>query len=205
MTQPVGSQQYMNAYSLLKPSAEETQLYTRAAKVDQDKSSTGSSSALQTDIKSYLDKIPKGEDNTLSFSEVDDYRSKMEAKWDIQVTADLEALGVDVTKQLPLSYDAATGKVTVAKDHPDKEIIDKYFEDNPDKVEEFKTIIQLGKLTQTASASTQLSPTQYRQSLQLQSLSWWFADNSNPSDWFSGGGLLFGQGQTAYTGLNLQV
>lgn len=201
--QSVGSNGYMDAYSLLQAANEEQQLKARAAQMDKEQDKIESKNGMTSDIESYLSKIPKGTDNRLSFLDVDKYRADLEAKWDITVTADLKALGVDVTKELPLSYDPATGKVTVAKGHEDKEIIDKYFEDNPDKVEEFDTILQLGKLTNTAS--TKLSQGQMMQNLQVKAMSWWFADNSDPTSWFDGGGLMFGQGQTSYTGLNLTV
>ncbi|WP_319542227.1 hypothetical protein [uncultured Pseudodesulfovibrio sp.] len=201
--QSVGSNGYMDAYSLLQAANEEEQLKTRAAQMDKEQEKAGGSSGMANDIESYLAKIPKGADNRLSFLDVDKYRANLEAKWDITVTADLKALGVDVTKELPLTYDPASGKVTVAKGHEDKEIIDKYFVDNPDKVDEFQTVLQLGKLTNTAS--TQLSQGQMMQNLQFQSMSWWFADNSDPTSWFDGGGLMFGQGQSSYTGLNLKV
>ncbi|NDV20352.1 hypothetical protein GO013_13125 [Pseudodesulfovibrio sp. JC047] len=201
--QSIGSNGYMDAYALLQAANEEQQLQSRATEMDKEQGKTSGKSGIANEIESYLAKIPKGKDNRLSFLDVDKHRAQLEAKWDITVTADLKELGVDVTKQLPLSYDPATGKVTVAKGHEDKEIIDKYFEDNPDKVDEFKTILQLGKLTSTASAK--LSQGQMIQDLQVKSMTWWFADNSDPTSWFDGGGLMFGQGQTAYTGLNITV
>jgi hypothetical protein len=118
--------------------------------------------------------------------------------------ADLKALGVDVSKEFAMTYDPDTGKVTVPDKTKDAEIINKYFEDNPDKVAEFYDIIQLGKLN--ATASSQLSQSQMLTSLRQQSLAWWYADNTDPTSWFEGGGLLaIGGNATSYTGLNMMV
>jgi hypothetical protein len=200
-TQSIGSNLLSGTYTLLRAAVEEKQLYQNAADLDKKNSS---SSTLSTEIQTYLAQIPKGDDNKLSFQDVEDYREELGDKWDAAVMADLKALGVDISQEFVMTYDPDTGKVSVPANTKGKETIDKYFEDNPDKVEEFQTIIQLGKLTSTAS--TQLSQDNLMTSMQQQSLAWWYADNTDPSNWFSGGGLLsFGEGSTSFAGLNLKV
>ncbi|MCJ2164328.1 MULTISPECIES: hypothetical protein [unclassified Pseudodesulfovibrio] len=200
-TQSIGSNLLSGTYTLLRAAVEEKQLYQNAADLDKKNSS---SSTLSSEIQTYLAKIPKGDDNKLSFQDVEDYREELGDKWDAAVMADLKALGVDISQEFVMTYDPDTGKVSVPDNTKGKEIIDKYFEDNPDKVEEFQTIIQLGKLTSTAS--TQLSQDNLMTSMQQQSLAWWYADNTDPSSWFDGGGLLsFGTGSTSFAGLNLKV
>lgn len=201
-TQPVGSSGYLDTYALLQAANEEEQLYAQAEKAGKENDQTVTS-ALGNDIMSYLSKIPKGDDGKLSFKDVDEYRKKLETEWDVEVMADLQKLGVDITQQFPLSYDPTAGKVTVSSSHKDKVVIDKYFEDNPDKVKEFNEIIQLGKLT--AEADSKLAQSQMVQNLQMQSLAWWYADNTDPANWFDGGGMLAGNGLSSYTGLNLKV
>ena len=202
--QSIGSNLLTDTYSLLRASVEEKQLYQQAAKIDQENSSTADSS-MGKDIQAYLALVPKGDDGKLSFQDVEDYRDALGDKWDTEVMADLEALGVDISKEFLMTYDPDTGKVSVSGDTEDKDTINQYFEDNPDKVEEFRNIIQLGKLTSTASS--QLSQDQMMTNLKQQSLAWWYADNTDPTSWFEGGGLLgIGQGSTtAYTGLNITV
>lgn len=202
-TAAIGSNLITGTYTLLRASAEEKQLYAQAEKLTED-SSGNSSAGLASEILSILNQIPKGDDNRLSFQEVEDYREKLGDKWDDAVMADLKELGVDVSSEIAMTYDPSTGKVTVPAGTPDADIINRYFEDNPDKVEEFRNIIQLGKLASTAT--TKLSQNDLLTNLQQQSMAWWFADNSDPSTWFDGGGLLaFSQNNTAYTGLNLMV
>ncbi len=200
-TGAIGSN-YLSGNSLLRQANEQQKIYEQAAEVSKEQAAYGTSSMGQ-DILSYLSKIPAGEDGKLSFQDVDDYRQELETQWDVEVMADLEELGVDITQQFPLTYDPVTGKVTVSSGHKDKEIIDQYFEDNPDKVADFETIVQLGKLT--ATAADNLSLDMMGTNLQLQSLSWWYADNSDPTGWFEGGGMLAMSGGSSFLGLNKTV
>jgi len=192
---------YTATYKLLQAASEEKALFEQARETSQSNSATTTS--LGSDILSLLSKVPKGDDGKLSFQDVQDYREELGDAWDEKVMADLKELGVDVTQELSMSYDPETGKVSVASGTKGKEIIDKYFEDNPDVVGEFYDIVQLGKLT--ATADSKLSQAQYTQNLQLQSMAWWCQDNVDLQSWFDGGGLLALQGQSSYTGLNLMV
>jgi len=203
-TAAIGSDLITGTYTLLRASVEEKQLYQQAEKLTDESSNGNASAGLTSEILSILNQIPKGDDNRLSFQEVEAYREDLGDKWDESVMADLKELGVDVSSEIAMTYDPTTGKVTVPAGTADADIINGYFENNPDKVEEFKNIIQLGKLTSTAS--TNLSQNDLLTSLQQQSMAWWFADNTDPSTWFDGGGLLaFSGGSSAYTGLNLMV
>lgn len=194
---------FTQAYAALQKANEEKTLQEQANIISQENTS-GQSSGMGTDIRSLLSQVPKGDDKTLSFQDVEDYRENLGKQWDILVMADLEALGVDITKEMPMSYDMDTGKVTVAEGNADKATIDKYFEDNPDMVSQFYDIVQLGKLT--ATADSKLSQGQMMQNIQLESLAWWYEDNQDVQSWFDGGGMLALKGQSAsYTGLNLKV
>lgn len=201
-TSSIGSSVYSETSSLLKQLAEQKGTETATTKTSEQSANSRVMSSMGGEIQRYLEDIPKGSDGKLSFKEVEEYRKQLEVTWDVSVMADLEALGVDISKEFPLTYDPVTGKVTTAEGHPDKETIDKYFEDNPEKVDEFNKIIQLGKLTKVSE--NQLTNTELKQSLQQQAISWWYEDNSDPTNWFKGGGLMLGYGQS-YTGLNLTV
>jgi hypothetical protein len=204
-TTSIGTDLITGTYTLLRASVEEKQLYQNAQSLDDESNETSSKTGLTSEIYTLLDQIPKGDDNRLSFQDVEDYREDLGDQWDASVMADLEALGVDVSNEFMMSYDPDTGKVTVPDDTEGADVINQYFEDNPDKVEEFYTIIQLGKLTSTASST--LTQNELMTSLQQQSLAWWYADNTDPTSWFDGGGLLsLGEGSTSsYTGLSLMV
>ncbi|WP_319581574.1 hypothetical protein [uncultured Pseudodesulfovibrio sp.] len=200
----IGSDLITGTYTLLRASVEEKQLREQAKALDEDSAKSSATTGLTSEISSLLDQIPKGDDNRISFQDVEDYREDLGDKWDASVMADLKALGVDVSSEFAMTYDPDTGKVTVPDSTKDAEVINKYFEDNPDKVQEFYNIIQLGKLTSTASS--QLSQSEMVTSMQQQSLAWWYADNTDPTSWFEGGGLLaMGGSSASYTGLNLMV
>ncbi|QJB58323.1 hypothetical protein HFN16_01135 [Pseudodesulfovibrio sp. zrk46] len=198
---PYGVGSYSNSYSLLQTLSSQSE--TQSSDSTTDSSSANWKTQIRNSINAILADVPKGDDGKLSFDDVDTYRKSLEEKWDEEVKADLEKLGVDPDSKYPLTWDPTTGKVIVQEGHPDKAVIDKYFEDNPDKVEEFQKIIQLGKLTSTSRST--LSPTEMRQSIQQQSMAWWYEDNSDPRTWFSGGSSLMGFGSSAYTGLNITV
>lgn len=203
-TTSIGSDLITGTYTLLRASVEEKQLRQKAETLDSESNATSGSTGLKSEINALLDQIPKGSDNRLSFQEVTNYREALGDKWDLEVMADLQGLGVDVSKEFVMTYDPDTGKVTVPEGTKDADVVNQYFEDNPDKVKEFYDIVQLGKLS--ATASSQLSQSQMMTNLQQQSLAWWYADNTDPTSWFAGGGLLsIGSGATAYTGLNLMV
>ncbi len=205
-TQPIGYANNSVLGSLLSQVNNQTQTEEQQAAAKQQTEFTGSwKSQIRSQIDSLLKDVPKGDDNKLSFQDIDDYRAKLEKEWDESVKADLKKLGVNTEKEFPLSWDAATGKLTVSKEHPDKEKIDKYFASNEDKVAEFQRIIQLGKMTSMSKEN--FTPTQMRQNIQKESMAWWYEDNSDPTTWFAGGGLLLGNGnnQASYTGLNLKV
>jgi len=158
---------------------------------------------IRDQVNAYLSDIPKNGDGKLSFKDIEDYRKKLETEWDTSVKADLKKLGVNTDKEFPLSYDPATGKLTVSNGHPDKEKIDQYFESNSDKVEEFQKIVQLGKMTYMSKSS--LSPLEIRKNIQQEAMAWWYGDNTDPTSWFKGGGLMLGQGQSSYSGLDIKV
>ena len=195
---------FTETYSLLQTAREEETLLEQAKETSQENGS-GQTSGIGTEIMALLSKVPKGDDNKLSFQDVEDYRETLGEAWDLDVMADLAALGVDVSQEMPMTYDVETGKVTVADGTEGKEIIDQYFEDNPDVVSRFYDIVQLGKLASTAESK--LSQDQRLQNIQLQTMAWWYEDNTDAQSWFDGGGLLALQGQasTSYTGLNLMV
>ena len=101
-------------------------------------------------IRSLLADVPKQDGNRLSFKAIVDYRDIMEKDWDAVVSGDLQGLGVDMNRKFRLMHDPVTGQVTAGNDHPDKAKIDQYFALNPEVADDFKTVMQLGKLVDVA-------------------------------------------------------
>lgn len=153
-------------------------------------------------IRSLLDQVPGKEEDRHSFKEIVEHHESMQRAWNEEVGHDLEALGVDISTPFRLMYDPA-GAVTVAGDHPGKEMINAYFTTNPGRVEELGDILQVGKLASAAEA--RLAPQEMEQSLQTEAMAWWYSANMDTSTLFSGGGLLFGTGGTVYKGIDIRV
>ena len=159
--------------------------------------------AVWNSIQNILSEIPKRDGNRLSFQDIIDYRNAMETEWDQAVDGDLKGLGVDMSVKFRLRHDASADDVTASTDHPDKARIDAYFVANPDRANEFRTIIQLGKLANVAE--NKLSPQDMGQTLQVEAMAWWYQSNMDTTSLFGGGGVIFGAGGSAYKGLDIRV
>lgn len=204
-TQPVEHKVYN--YSQPQPRRPQTDvdfpLGPEQSKNRQPEETPASKSGVRTHIESLLADIPKGEDGRLSFQDVVNHKDAVEAEWDQRVSADLEALGVDMSKRFRLMLDPGTGAVTASGDHPDKMRIDAYFAANEERADEFKNIVQLGRLASVAE--NKLSPDDMQQTLLPQAMAWWYQTNMDTSSLFTGGGVVFGAGGSAYKGLDIRV
>lgn len=164
---------------------------------------TDSSAAVRDRIQIILSDVPKRDGKTLSFQDVVDYRDTIETEWDRGIGDDLKELGVDMTASFRLMHDASSGKVRAIGDHPDKAKIDGYFESNPERADEFRIILQLGKLASVAQGK--LTPKDMNQTLQIEAMAWWYQANMDTASLFQGGGVVFGAGGSAYKGLDIHV
>lgn len=199
-TEAIGYSSYSSSDLLLLQSSNDGQ----TQQAQKETSGTGSlKSQIREQINGLLANIPKGDDGKLSFKDITNYLEEQEAAWDESVKADFTKLGIDLSKEFPLTYDPANHTVTVAEGHPDKSLIDKYFELNPEKVEKFEEIVQIGKMNRISSSTLSLS--ELKRDIQQNSMAVWYEDNSDPSSWFTGGGMLFGNNVASYTGLDIKV
>jgi hypothetical protein len=207
-TQSIDSAGYGYTYQQLAKARQEAE----AAEKGQALLASGSGAASQTPsmsqvrerIEALLADIPRSNGDKLTFQDVADYRESRNKAWSERFEADMQALGVDTSIDIRLNLDAATGAVTAQKNHPDKAAIDKYFVDNPEMAEQFEEGVQLSKLTGTAERK--LSTAELRQQLTTRSMAIWYEANSSASSLLSGGGMVMGQGTTAYaTSLDLRV
>lgn len=159
---------------------------------------------IRRQVEELLADIPNG-DGKLTFDDIKAYREEKLEELRAEAREGLAALGVDLSKDLNLSYDANTGKV-LAGDHPDKATIERFFESSPELTDEYARLLQLTKLTETADAK--LAPVDMRRRIQSDMMSAWFEQNAGED--FFGGSLsmslagLASQAK-AHTGLNLRV
>lgn len=154
-------------------------------------------------IRTLLADIPRKDGNRLSFNDIVNFRDSMEKDWDAVVASDLKGLGVDMSQKIRLMHDPATGSVTSGSDHADKMKVDQYFASNPDMADDFETILQLGKLVDVAQRK--LTPEQMDQTLDGEAMGWWYQSNMDTATLFTGGGIVFGMGSSAYKGLDIRV
>ncbi len=154
-------------------------------------------------IRALLAEVPRQDGNRLSFQDIADYRNSLEKDWDAVVSGDLNSLGVDMDRFFRLTHDPGSGQVSTGVDHPDKAKIDQYFASNPEMADDFKSLLQLGKMVDVAERK--LSPEAMNQTLDAEAMGWWYQSNMDPSALFTGGGIVFGGGSSAYKGLDIRV
>ena len=207
-TQPIDA--YQSAYGNYTTKSTTSSMEDVLAGNGDSSSSDGAKSLkakLRSRIESLLSDIPQT-GSRLTFQDVMDYRDELRDAFETQAEADLAALGVDTARDFTLSYDATTDTVTADANHPDKKIIDAYFENNEEMRNAFAQVVTYSNLLKPAE--TKVSPQEMVRQMQLDSMSIWFADNLSASSLSGGlsgyGSLLFtDEGEATYFGLDLQV
>lgn len=165
-------------------------------------SDTSFGADIREKVAALLEDIPRNSNGTLTFEAVITYRDAKLADFEAKTKADLDALGVDTERDMAFSFDAATDTLVVDGSHPDKHIIDQYFTEQDDLRHQFAQVLALNKMT--GAAESNLSPTEMRASLQVQSMAWW--TEANAGNIFDSGNLLSSQsGQSSFFGLDMQV
>ncbi|MDE7063948.1 MAG: hypothetical protein K2O70_00530 [Desulfovibrionaceae bacterium] len=112
----------------------------------------------------------------------------------------LEKTGVDPNIKFQLTLDK-DGKIMVVSDDPDKDKVQKFFDDHPELTSEYEKIQALANL-EAARKSMQISPTALRKRIQVESMAAWWQGSGNTTSSigdFVGGDLSF------YSGLNSRV
>ena len=142
-------------------------------------------------------------DGLVSFQDVADYREALEDRWDRRVAADLTAAGVNVSRRFRLTLDDESGHVTANDEHPHSRLIDDYFRTTPDAAQEFQRLVQLGKLAD--APRRRLTARAREERLPAAVVAAWYHRNMDTASLSLGGGLLFGQGRSTFTGLNIRV
>ena len=164
---------------------------------------SASSADLAAVVERFLDQIPSGLDGKLSFSDVSRYRQERESQFKDLVRDGLAALGVSDTSGVQLVGDPLTGDVTVLGAGEDKGSVQRYFEAHPEASDELATLVQLGKLAD--SARYQLGEAGLDIRLAPQAMAAWYRENTSPASWFESGGLSLGDSAGSYRSLDIRV
>lgn len=163
----------------------------------------GETACTACDSLASLVREVSGDGEPLSFSDIISYRDGLERTWDREVRTDLFALGVDLSVPFRLVHDPVSGSVSASGDHPDKLKIDQYFISEQQQADDFKKRLSLDKLVDAAKRN--LSSEDMNQPLDEEAMVSWFQNHMDTATLFSGGGIVFGRGQSAYRGLDMRV
>lgn len=114
--------------------------------------------------------------------------------------AALSSLGIDPNISFAIQFDDA-GKLNIISDHPDRDKIQKFFEDNPELIKKYKQIEALAGI-EDARKAMQISPSAMRKRIQIESMASWWAGSDSASSYF---GQYSDNSLSLLAGLNLNV
>ncbi|MCL2123093.1 MAG: hypothetical protein FWH34_03280 [Desulfovibrionaceae bacterium] len=179
------------------------QLFTQENKntaADAVKTSAANYSAAQTVnavaelTRAVMEKMGVGKNDRVSFRQINAYREQIEQEYAEQLRKDFALLGVDPKISFQLKENDKGG-LTVGSEHPDKDKVQKYFDEHPELVEKFKEIQILANL-EAARTQMDIHPAELKKRLQIENMSaWWNAEGDSGSimssssagtSWFSG-------------------
>lgn len=146
-----------------------------------------------------MDAMGVGANDRVTFNQIQAYKTEMEKKYADAIASGLESLGVDKNVSFRLALDD-NGKIQVVSDAPDRNTIQKLFDDNPELTNQYKQIQALADLDAARKAS-QINPTEIRKRIQIENMAAWWQEEDNAS---SGLGVFDGN-YAAIAGINTRV
>ena len=168
--------------------------------VDAAKTSAANYSAVQTVsavvelTRVMMEKMGVGKNDRVSFRQINAYREQLEEEYAEQLRKDFALLDIDPSIAFQLKENEKGGLI-VSTDHPDKDKVQKYFDDYPEMVEKYKEIQILANL-EAARNRMEINPAELKKRLQIENMSaWWNAEggassimshSSAGTSWFSG-------------------
>lgn len=208
---------YFDAYSLYKDvykNNKESGSLGVSSGTSSETSAYGGMSGILTpqgraELKNALDGMKAEGYAKFTFEEIEKYRKEAENTFTATIKKDLAELGVDPDIEFRLVVDSY-GSVRVISDHPDKAVIEKYLNDNPEMVKDFKHIQALSNLRRSTQKATAQNPEfakNLKLSLQAEAIQAFFAaTDNNGQDYFSQIANFGADGATSYLlGLNQSV
>ena len=158
------------------------------------------SSAVQTVAavveltQAVMEKMGVGKNDRVSFGQINAYREQLEQEYANQLQKDFEQLGVDPKIAFQLKENSEGG-LTVSSEYPDKDTVQKYFDEHPEMVDKYEEIQTLANL-EAARKQMNINPAELKKRLQIENMSaWWDAEgggdaimslSSAGTSWFSG-------------------
>ncbi|MBD5417577.1 MAG: hypothetical protein HDR50_07960 [Desulfovibrio sp.] len=112
----------------------------------------------------------------------------------------LDSLGIDPNINFSIQI-GDDGSLTVVSDHPDRDKVQRFFDENPELVKKYRQIETLSGIDDARKAM-QLAPSDMRKRIQIESMASWWADSGSASSYF---GAYSGGNLSVLSGLNLSV
>lgn len=112
----------------------------------------------------------------------------------------LSSQAIDPNIAFTIQFDES-GKLNIISDHPDRDKVQKFFEDNPELIKKYQQIETLAGI-EDARKAMQISPTSMRKRIQIESLAAWWADSGDANSYF---GQYSDNSLSLLAGLNIQV
>lgn len=117
-----------------------------------------------------------------------------------KIATGLDGLGVDQNISFSLQIDA-DGNLKVISDHPDRDKVQRFFDENPELVKKYRQIETLSGIDDARKAM-QISPSAMRKRIQIESMASWWADSGSASSFF---GAYSDGNLSLMSGLNMSV
>lgn len=118
-----------------------------------------------------------------------------------QLQAGLSGLNIDKNINFSIQIDE-NGALKVISDHPDAAKLQHFFDNNPELVKKYKQIEALTGVDDARKAM-QISPTEMRKRIQVESMAAWWSSSSDSSSYF--GQYSGSDGLSLLSGLNIKV
>lgn len=156
---------------------------------------------LQQAVSATMDGMGLGPTDRVTFSTIISYRDQLQTEFDTKVKEGLKKVGLDENAKFQL-VSGEEGGIKVIADSPEKEKIEKFFEDNPDFVKQFEKIQALNNVEESRKQQ-KIDVNAVRQRVQIESMMEWYSGSG-------GGGISsimdFSGGQTSFlSGINKHV
>ncbi len=139
---------------------------------------------------------------TVNNGELKDIQAVLDENGDTgkKLATGLNGLGVDPNISFSIQI-GDDGSLTVVSDHPDRDKVQRFFDENPDIVKKYRQIETLSGIDDARKAM-QLAPSEMRKRIQIESMASWWADSGSANSYF---GAYSGGNLSLLSGLNLSV
>lgn len=104
---------------------------------------TSSMAGIARQVQAALAGVEPDSNGRITFKQVEEYKKTQEASFAEDVKSDLRELGVDEDIEFRLVSDGKGG-ISVISDHPDADLVERYFKANPEMVDRFNSMEMLG-------------------------------------------------------------